>query len=260
MILYFSGTGNSAYVAKRIGQGIGDEVMDIFDRLRNDDHTRLYSSEPWVIVTPTYAWRIPRIVTQWLQETELSGNPNIYFIMTCAGSIGNAGKYLEALCQERKLSYQGCKYVIMPENYIALFSTPAQAEANEIIEQAEVVIDTIIVELKQRSAFLQPAITTMDKVNSGMVNAFFYPVFVHAKKFYASDACISCGKCVSKCVEKNIHLEKGKPAWGRICTHCMACINTCPVGAIEYGKHTKGLVRYTCPRDIQMEKEEGRTI
>ena len=29
MILYFSGTGNSAYVAKRIGKEIDDEVIDL---------------------------------------------------------------------------------------------------------------------------------------------------------------------------------------------------------------------------------------
>ncbi|WP_229056928.1 MULTISPECIES: hypothetical protein [unclassified Holdemania] len=27
----------------------------------------------------------------------------------------------------------------------------------------------------------------------------------------------------------------------------MACISRCPMEAIEYGKHTQGLPRYTCP-------------
>lgn len=255
MILYFSGTGNSAYVAKRIGRGIEDDVLNIFNRLRNHDDTTLYSRKPWILVVPTYAWRIPRIVEQWLQKTELSGNSNIYFIMTCAGNNGNAGQYLKALCEQKGLTYQGCKGVIMPENYIALFSTPAQEEANDTINKAEPVIDSMIAKLKENRTFSQPSVTLKDKVNSSFVNSIFYPMFVHAKKFYASDACISCGKCANICVEKNIQLEKGKPTWGNVCTHCMACINTCPVEAIEYGKHTKGLVRYSCPKDIQEENE-----
>jgi len=42
----------------------------------------------------------------------------------------------------------------------------------------------------------------------------------------------------------NIHLENGKPVWGKNCTHCMACICYCPKEAIEYGKKSKGKPRY----------------
>ena len=34
MILYFSGTGNSAYVAKRVGKEISDEVLDLFKKIK----------------------------------------------------------------------------------------------------------------------------------------------------------------------------------------------------------------------------------
>ena len=90
----------------------------------------------------------------------------------------------------------------------------------------------------------------MDRIKSGIVNYLFYPVMVHAKKFYASDHCISCGQCVNVCPLNNIQLKKGKPVWGKHCTHCMACINRCPKEAIEYGKHSLGLPRYTCDKDV----------
>ena len=41
MILFFSGTGNSAYVAKRIGNGIGDDVTDLFAKIRDDDFSKI---------------------------------------------------------------------------------------------------------------------------------------------------------------------------------------------------------------------------
>ena len=69
MILYFSGTGNSEYAAKRIGKEIGDEVTNLFERIRNHDFSAMRSDRPWVIVSPTYAWRIPRIVQEWLENT-----------------------------------------------------------------------------------------------------------------------------------------------------------------------------------------------
>ena len=39
MVLYFSGTGNSAYAAKRIAAKLGDEATDQFGRLRARDYT-----------------------------------------------------------------------------------------------------------------------------------------------------------------------------------------------------------------------------
>lgn len=50
------------------------------------------------------------------------------------------------------------------------------------------------------------------------------------------------------CHTGNIYLINVKPVWNDQCTHCMACICRCPKKAIEYGKHSKDLVRYTCPK------------
>lgn len=249
MILYFSGTGNSAYVAKRIGKEINDSVIDLFDKLRRRDFSDMRSGRPWVIVVPTYAWRIPRIVQEWLENTNLTGSKDIYFVMTCAGGVGNAGKYLKKQCAAKKLNYLGCTQILMPENYIAMFSTPAQEEALDIIRQSEGAIDEAALLIKANKAFSSPAVTLKDKMSSGIVNDVFYPLFVHAKKFYATDTCISCGKCAKVCPLDNIHLENGSPIWGKSCTHCMACINRCPIEAIEYGEHSKAMPRYICPKN-----------
>ena len=55
MILFFSGTGNSEYVAERIGKDIGDTVLNLFDKIRKKDYSALQSDKPWIVVTPTYA-------------------------------------------------------------------------------------------------------------------------------------------------------------------------------------------------------------
>lgn len=60
MILYFSGTGNSEYVAKRIGKAIGDEVVNLFDRIKGKDYSAVQSRRPWIVAVPTYAWRESR--------------------------------------------------------------------------------------------------------------------------------------------------------------------------------------------------------
>lgn len=248
MILYFSGTGNSEYTAKRINRIINDDAINLFEKLRDNNNSEIHSVCPWVIISPTYAWRIPRILQKWLEKTKLTGNNDIYFIMTCGGSIGNAGKFLKNLCADKGMNYLGCFEVVMPENYIAMFSTPTKEEAIEIITKADNVIDKAAEIILKGEAFPENSVTLTGKINSGFVNDIFYPMFVKAKKFYTTDSCISCGKCVKVCPMRNIAVKNGKPVWGNNCTHCMACICSCPKEAIEYGNHSEGQPRYTCPK------------
>ncbi|MFR0963056.1 MAG: 4Fe-4S binding protein [Dorea sp.] len=44
---------------------------------------------------------------------------------------------------------------------------------------------------------------------------------------------------------KAIEIQDGKPVWIKEdCYVCMACLNYCPVEAIDYGKYSKGRFRY----------------
>ena len=248
MILYFTGTGNSEYVAEKIAKETGEEAVNLFQRIRKKDYSELHSDQPWVVVAPTYAWRIPHILEKWMEQAALSGSMDIYFVMTCGGSIGNAGKYLRSFCSKKGMQYLGCFEIVMPENYIALFTTPTKEEAAVIIKKAESEINKAVDYIKAGKHIPEPQLSLSDKINSGMINNLFYPLFVHAKKFYATEACISCGLCEKVCPLGNIQLVNGKPDWADNCTHCMACICRCPKEAIEYGKHSKGLPRYTYPK------------
>lgn len=248
MIIYFSGTGNSEYVAKKIGTEINDEVLNIFDKLQNNDYSKLISDKPWVLVVPTYAWRIPRIVHEWIMKTELGKNRDIYFVMTCAGSIGYASKYLKDLCKAKNMNYKGCIPIIMPNNYVALSDTPNKNNSLAIVNQADSSILYTAKYIKDNTSLSETNVSFKDKLNSGFLNDIYYPMFVSSKKFYTINSCISCGKCQKVCPTKNIKLENSKPVWGNNCTHCMSCICKCPTEAIQYGKKTNSRIRYICPK------------
>ena len=244
MILYFTGTGNSRYIAKRIAEALGDELLSMNDRIKVDDTSPVASDERLVIVTPTYAWRIPRIVRDWLAETDFPCGSQAWFVMTCGSEIGNAAKYNHALCQEKQLTYMGTAQIVMPENYIAMFNAPQAEEARQIVAKAEPDIDRVISAIAANQAFPQPRSNLYDRFMSGPVNPIFYSFFVKANAFAASDACTGCGQCARLCPTNNITIQNGKPVWGGDCTHCMACICRCPEEAIEYGKKSLGKPRY----------------
>ena len=197
-----------------------------------------------VLVTPTYAWRIPRVVPEWLGKTALTGAERIWFVMDCGSEIGNAAKYNRQLAAQKHLHYMGTAQIIMPENYIAMFNAPRKEQARSIVEQAEPALQKVLTQLRAGQEFPPPRDNLYDRLMSGPVNPVFYRFFVKADAFRATDACIGCGRCVELCPLNNVHLKNGKPVWGKNCTHCMACICYCPKEAIEYGKKSKGKPRY----------------
>ena len=244
MILYFSGTGNSNYVAKRIADAPGDALVNLNDRIKASDTSSVETGERVIIVTPTYAWRIPRVVRDWLRKTELRGAKQVWFVMTCGSEIGNADKYNRELCTEKRLSCMGTAQIVMPENYIAMFSAPQADEARQIVAKAEPSIDRAIAAIQSNQPFAPTRNKLYDRLMSGPVNPIFYKCFVKADAFTVSEACIGCGQCAKRCPMNNVTIKDGKPVWGRNCTHCMACICYCPKEAIEYGKKSVGQPRY----------------
>ena len=244
MILCFSGTGNSKYVAQRIADALGDEILNLNDRIKASDTSPVETGERLIIVTPTYAWRIPRVVRDWLLKTKLHGAKQACFVMTCGSEIGNADKYNRDLCVEKGLVCMGTAQIVMPENYIAMFSAPQADEARQIVAQAEPSIDRAIAAIQSNQPFAPTRNKLYDRFMSGPVNPIFYKFFVKANAFTASGACIGCGQCVKRCPMNNVAIKDGKPVWGRNCIHCMACICYCPKEAIEYGKKSVGQPRY----------------
>lgn len=247
MIIYFSGTGNSRYIAEMAAEKLNDEVVDAGVYIKAKKRARLRSDRPWIFVAPTYSWQLPHIFIKFIKAAEFQGADGAYFIMTCGGDIGNAGEGIARLCEEKGFCYKGVLEVKMPENYLAMFSVPDREESDKVIRNAAILLEEQLEIIRKGQSFPNKKTTVLDRAKSGAVNTMFYRFCVKAKPFYAKDSCISCGKCEKVCPMNNIRLEDGRPVWGDRCTHCMACICQCPVEAIEYGKKSRGKRRYLAP-------------
>lgn len=248
MVLYFSGTGNSKYIAKEIAKDLSDEIISINDRLKDNDTSEINVNGKLIFVLPTYAWRMPRVVRDWITKTNFIGAKKVWFVMNCGSEIGNSAKYNGELCQEKNFVYMGTAQIVMPENYILMFDSPSENEIKEIIEKAQSVIENITKDIAENKSFSSTKANLQDKLMSSIVNILFYPMFVKSKGFYADDKCTGCGACEKICPLNNIEIKSGKPLWSNNCTHCTACISYCPESAIEYGKKTKGKARYKCEK------------
>lgn len=243
MILYYTGTGNSRIIAEKIAEETGDEIYNAFEAIREKKHCEFKSDRPWVFVSPTYAWRIPKVFEDFIRRARFEGNRDAYFVMTCGSAIGHAERFQKSMCEDVNLNWRGTAEILMPENYTAMFPVPDAEETEQIIAAA-------LPQAKQTAELIMNGkdlplrrITAADRLKSGFINESFYRFGVSEKGFFTTEACTGCGTCEKLCPTKTVTLKDGKPVWGKECTHCMACINACPAKAIEYKKASQGKPR-----------------
>lgn len=242
MVLYFSGTGNSRYVAKRIAEISGDDLISIGQKIKSGDYNAIRSEKPFVFVGPVYAGRLPRVMEEYIRQVNFSGTPKTYFVGTCAATPWVTVQYVEKLCGEKEFSLLGFHSVVMPQGYIAGGGTQPKEVNDKVLKEAEPKIIAIAETIRDKQMLPkeQPGKSIMSKV----LNPIMYSVMISAKSFRVTEKCNGCGKCDQRCPLNNVKLINGKPVWGKECTHCMACIAGCPREAIEYGKKTVGKPRY----------------
>lgn len=247
MVLYFSATGNTKFIAETLAQELGDTALDLRGRIRDHDHTPIASEKPFIICAPVYVCEPPRFLMAYLRDTPLTGSRDVYFVFTSGGYSGISSVLARRLAKKKGLSYRGSADYKMPRSYlISTHYPPGDAPENEArirrsLRKLPKTVKTIGKgkKLRSRHIWLWELLVTLP----------FNPVWVRVrqgvKDFRVTDACISCGKCERGCPLKVIELRDGRPVWsGKSCAHCMACIQNCPVQAIEYGQVTPGKERY----------------
>ncbi len=249
MIFYFSGTGNSLYVAQKLHEADGEELIDMAGALKKKRFKyEVAEGEKIGIVFPVYFYGVPTIAAEFIGQLviESSANPFIYTVITCGGSIGSADKMLANLLKQNNLELNSAFSVEMPSNYVIMYDVPDNEKQNITLDSAEKQIEKIagLLESDKKGDFVS---------NRGLsiltpLAYRIYGIYRKTKKFYATNACTSCGLCEEICPSETIQLSSGKPEWiNDKCSHCSACINRCPTKAIQYGNATKKRGRYVNP-------------
>jgi ferredoxin len=248
-----AGQGEEVTQGEQTKPGGEAEQRDQTRQAKQEWQNKLASpSKPYVIVSPIYSWRIPRVVSDFIRETDFTGRKECYLVVTCGSSTANAIGYFKGLCAEKGFVLKGFAELVMPDNYLLMSSVKLET-AKQIVENVTPRIREIAAFIKDEAAL--PEFTPKWKILSGIINDLFYKIFVKANGFHINDKCNGCGKCVQLCPLNNIGMQKTEaqnvdvqsvsPRWNNNCTHCMACICGCPSEAIEYKNKTKGKVRYS---------------
>lgn len=251
MIFYFSGTGNSLYVAKMIGNEQNEKIVSISDEMKRGKNIYEYNlkdDEKIIFVYPIYAWAPPKMVTEFVSKIKFKNYQNNYTssIATCGADIGNSNKLFNKVLGANGLKLNSGFSIPMPNNYIIMGDVDTKIDENNKLEKAKDKIKYInnIITNKEKSIY------ELDKghfpILTYVVNPLFNKFALDTKNFHVTDECSKCGICEKICNSNCIKLED-KPKWYGNCTQCLACISYCPNRAIQYGKSTHNKGRYTNP-------------
>ena len=80
MIFYFSGTGNSAWVARQIAKAQQEELLAIAEEINKNKEYALKDGEKVGFVFPVYAWGPPGIVLRFIRQLKMKNPEYLFFV------------------------------------------------------------------------------------------------------------------------------------------------------------------------------------
>lgn len=252
MIFYFSGTGNSRWVAEKISKAQKEKLVFIPQALRERKNTfELEENEKIGFVFPVYSWGPPPIVLQFISRLTLLNYQSqyVFFVCTCGDDTGLTQQVFCRALAARGVKCNAGFSVTMPNNYVLLpgFDVDTKEVERWKLAEAEPAVEAINEWVEEQSMMFHCQEGSMPWLKTKVLNPLFNRFCVSAKPFYVTDACIGCKNCEKGCPVGNVMLVDKKPVWGKSCTSCLACYHICPRQAVRYGKRTKGKGQYFHP-------------
>jgi ferredoxin len=243
IIFYFSGTGNSMYIAKRIS--VLDPKHVTFASILQYDRYCLNEYDKVGFVLPVYYLHIPTICIETIEKISLQ-HQSLFFIACYAGNPGFIFEDFRNISALKNNTIQEFK-VRMPGNYILEYGAYSKATQERILLKANKEIESIYQDIQLNTVIKPKKTNVISKLYKQKACKGVASFSSLGEQFYTTCACNKCQQCIRCCPASNISLDANSITWYSKCTQCMRCIQTCPKNAIGHPAIKKSRDRYFNP-------------
>jgi len=227
MILYFSGTGNSLAIARRLAERLNEPLMPLVDVAGTD----LTNEKRIGLVFPTYDFNLPPAMRDMVSRLNISPKAYVFTVVTCGSMAGNCVWVLRRMLREKGIELAYSHKVSVPDNSALAFGRNPNKQLKKF-KRVPARMEQIIRELQAESHTLHYSwfgvlswLLGRPAVERGMIH--------HLGPKVNPDKCTGCGTCIRVCPMENIRMTDEKALIGDNCTVCLACVHACPHQAIR---------------------------
>ena len=248
IIFYFSGTGNTEFVARKFQEYLQTKNYDVtlqaIDSVKESPNLTEYGLIG--IGFPIYGYNLPINVRRFINNLPKIENKLAFIFLTSgdAFSLGALGISADLL-KRKGFSIVLAEGIRMPSNDNILFNAAdLKSEKSQHLRQiaptkVKQIVDAISYgksKINGNSLFLK----SLSWLTGFWLNEIYRPYF-HFHKFYVDEKCLpECRICEEFCPVSNIKkVDIQKVVFDRTCILCARCINCRPVQAIQYGRSQK---------------------
>ncbi|MEG1426391.1 MAG: EFR1 family ferrodoxin [Oscillospiraceae bacterium] len=224
MIFYFTGTGNSLYVAKKL-----DANPVSIPKMLNRENL-VFTDDRIGIVCPVYGHEMPAMVKEFIRKADFR-TEYLYLILTYGARHGNAVELAQLALKDAGKQGNYITTLLMVDNFLPVFDMTEELKLEKNVEQQLEKIKEDITEKKHFFELVTPEDKAMHHRYTKLVkNA---PATMWAD-FTVTEDCIGCGICTKVCPAGCIEIAGQKAiSTKENCQACFACIHACPKLAIQ---------------------------
>jgi len=249
-MFYFSGTGNSKYIAELFCQNQNAKCYSVED---NIDFSQLVTSEEIIgFCYPIYGSRVPRIMREFASKyLEVLKNKKIIIFCTQLIFSGDGARVFLDIFPKKHFEVIYAEHFFMPNNVCNLFILPLEngGKLKKYIKRAKQKMDKVCININN-GIIIKRGFDFLSQL-LGLMQGIFMPMIEQKCMdcVEITEKCNQCCLCVSNCPMKNLYNKNGKIMQKSNCTICYRCINICPQKAIilffkqKVKKQYKGLYK-----------------
>jgi flavodoxin/NAD-dependent dihydropyrimidine dehydrogenase PreA subunit len=241
LIATFSQTGSTEKVSEQIAKGLRSAGWEIDHfSIGSNDVPDLKIYDVIGIGSPTYYYRPPFIVRDFIQSLKKLSQTSSFVFILYGTHLGNCGNWIRNQLNVRGSKDLGYFYCAGADYYMPyvkrrhLFSPDSPTEKE--LSSAEEFGKTVTKRFNEENPEIEP-FDSSTPIMYGLERFFANRTFsrlLYSKVFRVDNNCNSCGICIKRCPTNNITEKgKGQPQWHSNCLLCATCELNCPKDAIH---------------------------